>query len=236
MGAVLTSLLLGLRQLADPRVIRVLVKSLVVSLILFAIVAVGGWYALDAALNLAGLSDTLFAGAEQARGLLSLILAMVGLWLAWRIVAMAVIQFYADEVVLAVEQRSYPQAALTARDLPVAMQLRQGMGSALRALLVNLAILPFALLLLATGVGTALLFWLANALLLGRELQDMVWLRHRPAPGSAVAAQAAPFTSGQRFLLGGAVAALLMVPGINFLAPMLGAAGATHLLHRRRES
>jgi uncharacterized protein involved in cysteine biosynthesis len=81
--------------------------------------------------------------------------------------------------------------------------------------------------LLFTGVGPALLFWLVNAVLLGRELQDMVWLRHRHG-----ADEPAPVGRAQRFLLGGAVAAMLALPFVNLLAPILGAAAATHLIHR----
>lgn len=228
MGDVATSLVLALGQLADPRVLRVLFKSLAVSLVLFAGVAWGGWHLIDWALAGAGLDDTLFAGAERLRELASLLMALVGLWLAWRIVAMAVIGFFADEVVQAVEARHYPEAAGRARDLPVHEQVSTSLGAASRALLVNLAVLPFALVLLVTGVGTALLFWLVNAVLVGRELQDMVWLRHRRFRGDA-----APTGRGERFLLGGAVAALLALPFANFLAPMIGAAAATHLIHRK---
>lgn len=227
MPAVFTSLLLALGQLADTRVLRILLKTLAVTVILFAVVAGTGWYALDWALTEAGLHDSLFTGAEGVRGLASLLLALAGLWLAWRIVAMAVIQFYADEVVQAVEARHYAGAAVQARDLPVTEQVTTSVRAALRALLINLAVLPFALILLLTGLGTALLFWLVNALLIGRELQDMVWLRHRRGP-----AQAAPVSRTERFLLGGTIAAMLAVPGINFIAPILGAAAATHLVHR----
>ena len=100
--------------------------------------------------------------------------------------------------------------------------------AALRALLVNLAVLPIALVLLFTGIGPALLFWAVNAALVGRELQDMVWLRHRQGR-----ADPAPVGRGTRFLLGGAVAALLALPFVNLLAPILGAAAATHLIHRK---
>lgn len=227
MPAVLASLLLALRQLADPRVIRILLKTLAVSIGLFVLVALGGWYAIDALLDWAGLDAQLFAGAEAARQIASLLLALLGLWLAWRVVAMAVIQFYADEVVQAVEARHYAGAAVQARDLPVTEQVTTSVRAALRALLINLAVLPFALILLLTGLGTALLFWLVNALLIGRELQDMVWLRHRRSP-----AQTAPVSRTERFLLGGTIAAMLAVPGINFIAPILGAAAATHLVHR----
>ncbi len=228
MPAVASSLLLALGQLADRRVIGILLKSLAVSLVLFAAAAWGGWYALDWLLALAGLGDDSFEGAGTLRELAALLLALLGLWLAWRIIALAVVNFFADEVVQAVEARHYPEAAARARDLPVGEQVSTSLKSALRALIVNLVALPFALLLLVTGIGPALLLWLVNAALLGRELQEMVWLRHRQDK-----ADPAPVGRIERFVLGGAVAALLALPFVNLLAPILGAAAATHLIHRK---
>ena len=82
--------------------------------------------------------------------------------------------------------------------------------------------------MMVTGVGTALLFWLVNAVLLGRELQDMVWLRHRRD-----ALHRAPIGRAERWVLGGIIAGLLAVPLVNLLAPLLGAAAAAHLIHRK---
>ena len=228
MGALFTSLARGFGQLFDGAVLRILLKSLAVTLVLFALVATAGWYALDWALARFGLEDTLFAGAEAFRELLSLLLALVGLWLAWRIVAMGVVQFFADDVVLAVERRHYPERMASAREVPFGEQLGNALRSAGRALLANLIAAPFALVLLFTGVGTFAVFWIVNAVLLGRELQDMVWLRHRRN-----ASDIAPVGRGQRFALGGAIAGLLAIPFANFLAPVLGAASATHLVHRK---
>lgn len=228
MTAVFSSLLRALAQLADARVLRVLGKSLAVSLLQCALLGWGGWWLIDRGLTMAGLSDSLLPAGSALRGVAALLLALGGLWLLWRVVALAVIQFFADEVVQAVEARHYPAAAARARDLTVPQQLRASLGSATRALLVNLAALPFALALLVTGVGTPLLFLAVNAVLLGRELQDMVWLRHRHAAG-----QSAPVGRAERYALGGVVAAMLSVPGLNLLAPILGAAAATHLIHRK---
>lgn len=222
-------MLLALRQLADPRIMRLLAKTLIISLLLFAALGWAGWFALDWALAWAGLRDGAFGGAGDVRGVVSLVIVLIAGWLLWRVIAMAVISFYADDVVLAVEERHYPQAAARARDLPVTQQFSSSLAAAGRALAANLLVLPFALLLLVTGVGTALLFWLVNAFLLGRELQDMVWLRHRHAAGAQ-----SPISKGQRFALGAVVAALMLVPFVNFLAPLLGAASATHLTHRKR--
>lgn len=228
MTAVFSSLLLALAQLADARVLRVLGKSLAISLLLCAALGWGGWWLIDRGLALAGLGDGLLPAGGALREMAALLLALGGLWLLWRVVALAVIQFFADEVVQAVETRHYPAAAARARGLSVTQQLRASLASAARALLVNLAALPFAVALLVTGVGTPLLFLAVNAVLLGRELQDMVWLRHRHAAG-----ERAPVSRAERYLLGGVVAALLSLPFINLLAPVLGAAAATHLIHRR---
>ncbi len=224
-----SSLALAFGQLFEWDVLRILLKSLAVTLVAFVIVAAGGWYLLDWALANSGLEDTLFAGAGAVRGALSLVLALLGLWLVWRIVAMAVVQFFADEVVIAVERRHYPEDAGTARELSMAEQAATAARAAGRTLLFNLVAAPIALVLLFTGVGTLAVFWVVNALLVGRELQDMVWLRHRRN-----GAELAPISGGERFLLGGTIAGLLLVPFANFLAPVLGAASATHLVHRAR--
>lgn len=169
------------------------------------------------------------AGLEQGRGLIALLGALIAGWLLWRIVALAVLQFFADEVVAAVEARHYPQALQSARKLSWREELAVGLRGAGRALGWNLAALPVALVLVVTGVGPPLVFFLVNAVLLGRELQDMVWLRHRHNSQTS-----APLSGTSRAALGGAVAALMAVPFVNLLAPLLGAAAATHLVHRAK--
>ena len=229
MPAVLTSLLLSLRQLGDPAVLRVLLKSVAISLLLLALLAAGLWWGLDGLLAVVVLSDALTAGGEGLRGVVALLLALLGLWLVWRIVAMLVIQFYAEDVVRAVERRHYPHAASAARDLPFGEQLRVSLAAAGRALLLNLLALPLVLVLIVTGIGPALVFWLVNALLIGRELADMVWLRHAHAhpPGLH------PVGKLERLTLGAVITVLFALPFVFLLAPVLGAAAATHLVHRK---
>jgi uncharacterized protein involved in cysteine biosynthesis len=219
-----TSLLRAAGQLTDPPVLRVIAKSVALTLAIFAVLGIAAGFGLDAAFDAAGLGQD-----YGLSGLLALVLTVLGAWLLFRIVALAVLQLFADEIVQAVECKCYPAAAATARKVPLPEELRNSLRGALRALLANLAALPFALMLLFTGIGPALLFWAVNAWLLGRELTDMVWLRHRPS----ASASPAPVNSAERFLLGGVIAALLAVPFVNLLAPVLGAAAATHLVHRR---
>lgn len=210
-------------QLGDRRVLRVLAKCVIVTLAIFAVLGV-------ALVNgLPMVADRWLGEGGDTYYLVAGLLAIIAAWLLFRFVALAVLQFFADEIVHAVEARFYPEAAATARDLPFTEDARNAFGGLTRAVIVNAIALPVALVLLVTGVGTAILFWGVNAWLLGRELTDMVWLRHRSSP------QDAPPLSGlTRFALGGIVAAMLLIPFANLLAPVLGAAAATHLVHSRK--
>ena len=219
---------LSLGQLSDPAILRVLGKSLLATLAIFALLGVLVWQGLSAPLH-AYIADRSYAADYQAMaGVIAIALTVIGGWLLFRIVALAVIQFFADDIVRAVEAQHYPAAA-AAPNLPFAETFAASAKGLVRAVAVNAVVLPFALILLVTGVGTALLFWAANAWLLGRELTEMVWLRHRSGSDARL-----PVGGATRFALGGIVAALLIVPFVNLLAPVLGAAAATHLVHRAR--
>lgn len=220
---------LSFSQLGDPAIVKVLVKSLLITLAIFVVIGGVLWAVLDSLIEgwiVANLPDDY---SNTLAALVAILVGLVATWLLFRIVALFVLQFFAEEIIRAVEAKHYPEAASVARSLGMREELSNGLRSTVRALLVNLVALPFAIFLLFTGIGTALLFWAVNAFLLGRELQDMVWLRHRTATD-----EIAPLGGGNRFLLGGAVAGLLMVPFVNLLAPVLGAASATHLVHRGR--
>lgn len=99
MGTVIASLLKAVRQLLDPAVVRVLVKSLAVTLAVFALAGVALFYGLSAGFASLGWDDSGFAGATAA-----VVIAVIGFWLLFRIVALAVLQFFADEIVAAVEK------------------------------------------------------------------------------------------------------------------------------------
>jgi CysZ protein len=218
-----SAFLLALNQMTDPRLLLLLLKSLALSLVAFVLLCALGWYGLQGAL--AWLVPSFGAEWQQ---IIAAVLLIIGAVLVWRIVALAVLQFHADEVIEAVEARHYP-AHLKAAQVPDWRQeLCDGMAAAGRALLANLIALPFAIMLIVTGIGTPLLFWAVNGVLLGRELDDMVWRRHRPS-----ATTPSPLSRSQRLLLGGVISALFIVPFINFLAPFIGAAMATHLHHRK---
>ena len=217
----LAALPLALADLFDRRLLPIWLKSLLATVLAVAVLSVAGFFGLRA------LVLQLIANSDFAE-VIGALIALFGAWLLWRIVALAVLQFFADEVVQAIEARHYPAQAAQARPLGWREELRRAAGSAGRALAYNLLALPFAIALLLTGVGAPLLFIAVNAVLLGKELQDMVWLRHRAAYNAEP-----PLSQTERLALGGVTALLLTVPVINFVAPFLGAACAVHLIHRK---
>lgn len=219
--------LLSVRQLGDKRILGVFVKSMLLTLAIFAALGTALWFGIDA------LVRRYFEGSEataNAASAVALLIGVLGGWLLFRVIAIAVVGVFADDVVHAVEAKHYPGRYATARDLTFARSLGMGIRSAARALLVNLVLAPLYIILLVTGVGTALAFFLVNSWLLGRDLGDMVAVRHLPAADLARWRSA---TRVSRFTLGAAGTALFFVPFVNFVAPVLGAAMATHLFHRR---
>ena len=222
MEAVLVALRKAIAQLSDPKVVRVAVKSVLVTLVI--LIAFGGFLFAGLTWLFAwmGFDDGGYASAAAA-----LILSVLAAWLLFRVIAVAVLQFFADEIVAAVEEAHYPEAARCAVPLPFAKDVGNSVRGIGRALGINLLALPFALILLITGIGAAVVFLLANAWLLGRELTDMTWFRH--CEGNL---KGNPVSQKERFLLGGAVALIMMVPIVGFIAPIIGAAAGAHLTHR----
>lgn len=228
MGPVLASIGKAFEQLRDPAILRVAAKSIGITVLIFVIAGVGVFFGLE----------WLFAWLEWeaggfARAAAAVIIAALAFWFLFRVVALAVLQFFADEVVIAVEKAHYPDLAERAVPLPFRRDLANSLKGLARALGFNLLALPVAAVLFFTAFGPALVFLLVNAVLLGRELTDMAWLRHSGEPPTP-----SPVKGSERLMLGGAIAAMMLVPFVNFIAPIVGAAAGTHLTHdamRRRE-
>lgn len=209
------------RQLGDRAVVAVLVKSIVITLAVFAGAGAGAYFALAEAAQRFGVD-------QGWAGLAAVLLVPIAMWLLFRILALAVLQFFADEVVAAVEARHFPALAGAARPLPLRREAALATRGLMRALGYNLLALPVAAVLAFTAIGPALVFLAVNAVLLGREFTDMAWLRHCRG-----AERDNPSPRAERVLLGAVVAGMMLVPFLNFVAPVIGAAAGTHLVLRR---
>ncbi len=223
----INALTLSLTQLGDRRIIGIFVKSMLITLVLFVGIGAGVLASANRLARWAGLDG-------DGSALLTLALALAGLLVAGallRAIAIPVLGFFGDEVVAAVEERAYPGAATRAQKATFAVSMRLALFSVVRFLMVNLVALPAYLFLLFTAVGPIILFVLINAVLLGRDLGEMVAVRH----GDKAQMQAwLRATRIERSLLGLAISGLFMIPVANLIAPVLGAAAMTHLFHGKR--
>jgi uncharacterized protein involved in cysteine biosynthesis len=223
---VITALGRSLAQLGDGKVLGVLLKTLLLTLALL----VALWFALDRWLARSGpprLPAWLQPVWIELSDWAALPLVLVAGWFLFPAIATGVMGLFLDDVVDAVEARHFAQAPPTRR-VGWGEGALLALASALRLLAWNLALAPLYLLLLFTAIGPALLFMVLNGWLMGRDLMEMVAIRHMPAAATKAFVSAAKPT---RIALGATAAPLFLVPGINLLAPILSAALATHAFH-----
>jgi len=218
----------SLAQLSDRSILAILLKVILFTLLLFALLGIAAYFGLVWLFAWLGWTEGGFAAATTAA-----IIAILTGYLLFRIVAIFVLNIFSDDVVDAVERRYYPDRAETAKPPSYALGFKMGLASVGRALGYNILAAPLYVLLLVTGIGAPIAFFAINAILLGRDLQDMVAARHITEFQKSDTSWL--LSKMERFLLGLITALLLAIPFVNFLAPLLGAAMATHLVHRKRE-
>jgi uncharacterized protein involved in cysteine biosynthesis len=154
-------------------------------------------------------------------------LATVGVTLLlFSTIVLTVAGLLLDDVLEAVERRWYPGVPAP-RKQTVFEILWTGVGFAVKALLLNLLVLP---LYLIPGANLVV-FLVVNGWLIGREYFQMVGVRHERPADARRRLNAAPFTA---FVAGVGIAAMSYVPLLNLLAPIVGAAAMSHVYHRAR--
>jgi len=216
------ALILGLRELTEPSARRLVLRSVLVAIATFAVLAV----AVTAVL--ARLDATGVVWLDTLLTIVGSTAALVLAWLLFPVVIAAALGWFAEDVARAVERRYYP-------DLPppAGMGVGESVLATVRftaiALLLNLLALPLYLV-----PGPNVLFYLAlNGYLLGREYFELVAGRRLPWSKVVGLRQRAR----RRLWLAGVVIALLLtVPLLNLLAPVVAIAFMVHLFEglRRR--
>lgn len=150
-------------------------------------------------------------------------------WFLFPGVAIGVLTGMSERITQAVEDIHYPQAAAHSIPLGWGRGLWLGIRSGARVLFYNLVALPIALLLLITGIGPFIVFALVNGLAIAPDLGELAagrtlrgpalrdWLREHRWPLR---------------MIGLTVGVLLIIPFVNLVAPLFGAAAAVHLYQR----
>ena len=195
-----------------------LIKVVLCSFASFLLLGVAMWFALDWLFEWLNIQN-----GEYLSTFLSLALIPISAFLLFRVVAVAITWIFADDIIDAVEDRYYPQKAAFGKRPGFGAGVHMAVRSIARVVGYNLLALPLYIVLLVTGVGTAIAFMLLNALLLGKDLEDMLIARHGASQGSI---QKLP-----RLLLGFIGTVGMLIPFFNLLVPVLATAMAVHLVH-----
>ena len=216
---------LALASLSDRAIFAILVKSILVTGGIFLLLGGGLWFGIDW-LATSWLGDAK-GWVASAAAIASVIATILSWWLLFRIVAITVIWFFADDIVEAVEKKHYPVAAVMGVRPNASASAGLAFRSLMRVIGYNALAVPLYLLLLVTGVGAALVFLLVNALLLGRDLEDMLAVRHGRTHSH--------MRKVDRLILGTAGTAGMMIPFVNLLVPVIATSMAVHLMHGEDE-
>jgi uncharacterized protein involved in cysteine biosynthesis len=212
------ALMLSFQSLSDKRVAVLLAKVILLTIVIFICLGIGLWYVFDAVFMWLNLRDD-----GTLSGLLSAALLLLSGMLLFRVVAVAITWVFADDIIDAVEDRHYPHHVGLGKRPGLAKGLQMASRSVARVIGYNLLALPIYLLLLFTGIGTAIAFLAVNALLLGRDLEDMLVARHGKDHGS--------IRKLPRLLLGLVGTAGMLIPFFNLIVPVLATAMAVHMVH-----
>ena len=214
------SLARAARLIFDPAFAGIVVKSLLLTILLFAAAL---------ALTEVGLAYLPVLGnplVNRVLEWLAPLLFVFGGVLVGPPVAALFASLFLDQVAERIEARDYP--SWPARSPSFATILRAGLKLAVLIIGVNLVLLPFDIGL--PGLGE-LLSLAANGWLLGREYFELAALRHIALDAATEARRA---NSGVIWLAGALIALASMVPLLNLVAPLLGTALMVHLFHRMR--
>jgi CysZ protein len=219
------AIIMAFQSLADARVQRLLLRVILLTLLAFLVLGFALWWVMSLGIGWIGL-DRVGVGADNASvfgAFLAAATTLLSTLLLFRIVAVSITWIFADDIIDAVEDRHYPQHAMTGKRPGLASGAAMAVRSIVRVVGYNLLALPIYLLLLFTGVGTAIAFLLVNALLLGRDLEDMLVARHGKDHGG--------MRKLPRLLLGLTGTVGMMVPFFNLIVPVLATAAAVHMAH-----
>ena len=154
------------------------------------------------------------------------LVASFGSYLLFPGVVTMVMGVLTDKIAGAVEEEYYPNRQGD-REVPYGDLVISAAKLTLIMLVVNLVFLiPYVILFFMGGFGFFLLFIAVNGLLLGREYFEMVAIRHMSRREMN---QFRKGHSGSLFMGGALIAGMFMVPFLNILAPIIGAAVMTHI-------
>lgn len=214
----------ALAQLPDPAFRGVLIKSLLISFVVFMLLGAGLWA------GLLLVPATGYEWLDWAIAALSSLGFLLGMMLLFPAVMTAAIGIFLDDIADAVEHRYYA-------DEPPGRPLATmpAIWSALRflglVLAVNILLLPLYGILLFFPPLLYGLSLLVNGYLVGREYFEAVAFRYQSRAEANLLRRR---RRGDVWLCGVLIVLLLTIPLVNFLVPIVATAFMVHVYKRLR--
>lgn len=220
----IAALLKALNQLPDPTFRRVVLKTLLWSIVLFASLLTAAWWLLT--------STQLFQWAwlESIVDVLGWVAGLIAAFVLFPGAALIIISFMLEPIARAVENKHFPELAAP-RDQPVSEAVMIGLRYGAIAVVLNLIFLPLYFI----PILNVFVFGALNGYLLGREYFELVALRRLDVPSM----KAMWRRHRSRWCIAGVVITLMLsIPLVNWIMPVVALAFMLHIFEgmRRREA
>jgi len=235
----ISAYLKAIGQLGDRKMRRIVWLNLILALLVLIVSSVVAWWSLTyvpwSDLPVIGwaigfLGDTADTVGGFAFGLVMLVVA----FFLFPGLMTALAGVFLDGVVDIVESKHYPGAP-PSRRIGIVESVASALKFVIIIIVVNLIALPFYLILMVTGIGAPILYYIVNGYLVGREFFEVVAFRRLPPD----LARSLRRSHRARILLYGAGTVFLMnIPFVNLITPVLATAAMVHVfqgLPRRQE-
>ncbi len=215
----LSPVLRALAQLPDPAFFGAVLRSVVWSVIGFAILAFG----VSTGLHLWLASAGEWSWAAGFAGFL--LTSALSFWLFVPL-STAIASLFIDRIADAVERRYYPHLP-TANPAPMAQQMADATVLGLRVLLFT--VLAALTTLIPPHITGVVISWIVGSWAVGRGLFVPVAMRRMDRAQAVVVYRQ---RRTEVMLMGALITACGLVPILNLFGPILGAAAMVHVLHR----
>lgn len=209
----------ALTQLPDPAFRGVVIKSVVLTVLLYAVLI---WAALYIVPPLIQTDWSWLDWLAEAAGL---VVFLVAAFLFFPAIATLFASLFLEQVAAAVEARHYP-GDVPGQGVDNLAAFVQSLRFTATALALNLLALPIYLVGFLLPPLNIIVFYGLNGYLLSREYFELVSSRHLP-PEAIRQLRRAEFA--RLWLSGAIIAFLLTVPLVNFITPILATAAMVHI-------
>lgn len=205
----------ALAQLPDPKFRSVLIRGLLLTAALY----IGLFFVAD--YFIAQIGDTWFDWLDNLLKAAGWVAAVIAAFVLFPALASFFMAFFLDEIAEAVEKLHYPSDP-PGKSAPLATSLGISLRFTVALIVLNILALPFYLI---PGINL-FLYYLLNGYLLSREYFELAGQRHLAPAGIRKARRG---QGGKLMLAGIAIAFLLTIPLVNFVAPLLATAVMVHM-------